>query len=165
MLKYNNKVLKFNSRWLGNDYGVKCPVVTMVGNGDFWYHEEYTAMSTSIVGFPRMISVYAKFHAPTSPDIRANRIIVEPKLTMTDRTKEVRAIDFITEDTYITNTEDMWYGVMTSDSNIIKFTINWSTIEHLSPQEFTYPLELGYIVSNATGLTAVTSDVYTTIYY
>jgi hypothetical protein len=171
MLKYNNKVLKVNSRWLGNNYGT-LNHLTLQGNGDFWGYN-YMAFESYILGMPREVSVFVKFHAPNPPLDRvvyAGSIEVRPRLFLKDKyTSDLQNVDdyiiYETSEHKAKNTEDM---ISDAESNIVKFTLNWDIISGaVSPQGiYNMPLMLGYTISNAEQSGQhIYSDVYTSIYY
>lgn len=174
MLKYNNKVLKVNSRWLGNEYGTKCRTVTMTGNGDFWaygYDDRYVSFSTNVIGYPKIISVYAKFYCPRLLVHAPLPVVVEPRICLRDRLSGKRSnVHYsipITQEQEIRNTESFTETTV-SGSNVVKFGLNWERIEG----DITYttghdlPLELSFTVANAEPEALhITSEVYTTIYY
>lgn len=162
MLKFNNRILKFNNRWLipGNEPG-NVIHTTYTGNGVF---TQQSVMSTSIMGKPTSISVQAVFHSLRTRLTEANAISIFPRLYLSERTVNIDDVrDFIGDQYTVRNTESMAYDT-SSNSNIVEFRIDWNWVaEHLEEPDNHLPLELCYTITGSN--IQITADVYTTIYY
>lgn len=174
MLKYNNKVLKYGTRWLSNDCGVICHTVTMTGNGDFWPGSEddrYVSFSTNVIGYPKAVSLYAKFYCPRL--LREDyHVYVQLRICLRDRIDNTRhpvnaVMIPITQEQRIINTESFTETTV-SGSNVVKFGLDWERIQGLisGVSGHALPLELSFTVFSAEFEDVrITSEVYTTIYY